>query len=79
METFDNYQHVYVDNYQSNVYDKAIMILFLTRIELLPIYCLRQDVYLQLTSIYRHSVILTRSRSEAETKKNTSNNFPKLS
>ena len=28
---------MYVDNYQNNVYDKEIMILFLTRIELLPI------------------------------------------
>ena len=68
---------MYVDNYQNNVYDKEIMILFLTRIELLPINCLRPYVYLQLTSIYRHSMILTHSRSEAETKRNTCNNFTK--
>ena len=41
METIDQlstYIHVYVDNYKNNIYVEEIMILFLYRIEFLPIY-----------------------------------------
>ena len=81
METIDQlstYIYVYVDNYQNNIYDKEIMILFLLRIEYLPIYGNSSICSWRLyTAIYWHSVIFTRSRSEAETKRNTCNNFTK--
>ena len=81
MDTIDQlstYIYGYVDNYQNNIYDREIMILFLSQIEFLPIYgkssiCSRR-VY---TATYRHSVILTSSQSKAETKRNTCNNFTK--
>ena len=53
------------------------MILFLLRIEYLPIYNSSIRSRRLYTAIYRHNVIFTRSRSEAETKRNTSNNFKK--
>ena len=73
METMDQlstYIYVYVDNHQNNIYDKEIMILFPLRIEYLPIY--RNSsirIWRLYTAIHRHSVIFTRSQSEAETKK----------
>ena len=82
METIDRlstYILVYVDNYQNNIYVEEIMILFLYRIEFFA--NLQQEFNLQLASISirQHNVILTCSRSEAETKRNTCNNFKILS
>ena len=78
METIDHlstYIYVYLDNYQNDIDVKEIMILFSLQI----VYCqFTARIQFAVSEYIRHySVILTRSRSGAETKRNTCNNFTK--
>ena len=78
IDQLSTYIYMYVNNYENNVYDKEIKILFLSRIEFLPINGKSSICSCRVyTATHRHSVILNRSRSKAETKINTCNNITK--